>query len=203
MAEMKRMKRLVLVVGILFLMSPALFAQKDIEAWKNEKNLEQQYEVFKKNLDYWSGKYIITGKQMDEFYGAFNDSVSALENETKNKATKINALQNDLNAVGKQLEDTKAELETSIKNQNAIEVFGMNIEKSVYTIFMSLFILSLLILLGIIFLLYRRSNAVTIRTKKDYNELKEEFEVHKKNALERYTSLNMELHRTRMERNKR
>ncbi len=194
-------KRYFILSILLFSMSVPSFA-KDTEAWKNEKNLEQQYDVFKNNLDYWSGKYIVTEKQLNEFYGAFNDSVSALENETKNKAIRINTLQNDLNEVDKQLEDTKAELDTSIKNQNAIQVLGMNMEKSVYTIFMFLFILALLILLAIIFLLYKRSNTVTVRAKKDYAELKEEFEVHKKNALERYTKMNMELHHVRMGRNK-
>lgn len=187
---------------ILFSVALASFAQKDINAWKSEQNLEQQYQVFKKNLDYWDGKYILTGAQLDEFYNAVDDTVSALENEITEKASQIDALQNNLNETNSQLEETKAELNTSIENQNAIEVFGMNIEKGVYTLFMSLLILVLLIMLGIVFLLYKRSNKVTVRTKKDYEELKEEFEVHKKNALERYTKLNMELHHTRMGKNK-
>jgi hypothetical protein len=47
--------------------------------------------------------------------------------------------------------------------------------------------------------MYNRSNKVTVRTKKDYDELKEEFEVHKKDSLERYTKINMELHHTRLQ----
>jgi hypothetical protein len=41
-----------------------------------------------------------------------------------------------------------------------------------------------------------------VRTKKEYDELKEEYGVHKKNALDRYTKMNMELLKTRLELNK-
>lgn len=190
------MKKFILLSIILVFMSVFSFA-KDINAWKKEKSLEQQFSVFKDNLNFWSGNYFLNETQLNEFYGAFKDSVSVLENKISGKTKAINALQNELNSTGKLLEDTKSELNYSIKTKNGIAVFGQNIDKSIYTFFMSAIILSLLVFLGIIFLLYKRSNTVTVRTKKDYDELKEEFEVHKRNALDRYTQINMELHHTR------
>ncbi len=196
------MKKYILLSIALLTMFASSFA-KDINAWKSEKTLEQQYSVFKENLNFWNGSYFLNEKQLNEFYTALTDSVTVLENEITQKAGAVNSLQNELNSANQQLQNAKKELDTSVKNQNAISVFGMNVEKSIYTLIMSLIILGLLVFVGIVFLLYKRSNKVTHRTKKDYNELKEEFEVHKKNALERYTKLNMELHHTRMELNKR
>jgi ABC-type multidrug transport system fused ATPase/permease subunit len=195
------MKKYILLLVMLFPLSLSSFA-KDIHAWKNETSLERQYEVFKENLNFWNGNYFLNETQLNEFYRALTDSIAALENEIGDKAETVNTLRSELNTTNQQLENAKAELETSIKNQNAISVFGQNIDKSIYTLFMSLFILALLVFLGIVFLLYRRSNVVTVRTKKDLSELKQEFEIHKKNALERYTKINMELHRTRMEKNR-
>lgn len=197
------MKRYIILSILAVALSVPVFAQKDINAWKEEQTLEQQYSVFKKNLDYWDGKYILNERQLNEFYSAFEDSVTALENETANKADRVNALENEMNVINNRLSETKAELDASIENQNAIQVFGMNVEKNIYTLIMSSIIVALLVLLGIVFLLYKRSNKVTVQTKKDYQELKEEFEVHKKKALERYTKINTELHNTRMELNKR
>jgi predicted PurR-regulated permease PerM len=179
------------------------FAQKDINAWKEEQNLEQQFSVFKNNLDYWDGKYILYERQLNEFYSALKDSVAALEKERANKANRINELENELAAISNQLEDTQAELNASIENQNAIPVLGMNVEKSTYTLVMSSIIVGLLVLSGIVFLLFKRSNKVTVKTKKEFEELNQEFETHKKKALERYTKINTELHNTRMELNKR
>ena len=64
---------------------------------------------------------------------------------------------------------------------------------------MYLLIAGVLVLAGFVFLLYKRSLVVMHRTKKEYNELKKEYEAHKKSALERYTKINMELHQTRLE----
>ncbi len=196
------MKRYILFLILMVSVTLSSFAQKDINAWKSEKNLEQQYSVFKENLNFWNGSYFLTEKQLNDFYNALTDSISVLENEVSDKANQVKSLQGELSSTNKQLEDTKVELANSIKNQNAIEVFGLNIDKSIYTFFMSMFILALLVFLGILFLLYKRSNAVTARTKKEYDGLKQEFDTHKKNALERYTKINMELHHTRLKLNK-
>lgn len=195
------MKKFIILSILLISMSLFSFA-KDINAWKKEKSLEQQFSVFKDNLNFWSGNYFLNETQLNEFYRAFKDSVSVLENKISDKTKAINALQNELNSTSKLLEDTKSELNYNIKTKNVIAVFGQDIDKSIYTFFMSIIILSLLVFLGILFLLYKRSNKVTVGTKKDYDELKEEFEIHKRNALDRYTQINMELHHTRQKLNK-
>ena len=193
------MKKFLIFSILAVVLSMTVYAQKDKNAWKEEQNMEQQYIVFKKNLDYWDGKYILNERQFNEFYAVFSDSVEVLENEISDKVNQISALQDDLDATNTQLKQAKAELNTSIKNQEAIEVFGQNIDKRFYTIIVYSIILVLLVMLGAVFILYKRSNTVTVRTKKDFDELKEEFDTHKKNALERYTKINTELHNTRME----
>jgi hypothetical protein len=114
----------------------------------------------------------------------------------------MKSLQTELKSNVTQTETIQTELDESIKNQDSISFFGMQINKNVYSYSMYAFILGVLVLAGIVFLLFKRSNAITVRTKKEYNELKEEYEVHKKNALDRYTKMNMELHKTRMELNR-
>jgi len=193
------MKRLFILFILLVAMSLTSFAQKDINAWKNEKNLEQQYLVFKKNLNFWNGNYFLNETQLNEYYRAFSDSVNVLEKKNADKAATINELQNQLSSTNSQLESTKTDLDTSIKNRNSIEVFGLNVEKNIYTLIMSLIIFALIIFLVILYFMYNRSNKITVRTKKDYIDLKNEFEEHKKDSLDRYTKINMELHHTRLQ----
>ena len=193
------MRRLVIIFILLTGFSLASFAQRDINAWKNEKNLEQQYQVFKENLNFWDGKFFMNETQLNDYYRAFSDSVDILKQKDADKAITIKELQNQLKSANNQLEETKADLETSIKNRNSIEIFGLKIEKGIYTLILSLIILALIVFVLILYYMYSRSNKITIHTKKDYEELKEEFELHKKDALERYTKINMELHHTRLE----
>ena len=196
------MKRFTVLLILMVSISLISFAKKDIHAWKSEKNLNQQYSVFKENLNFWSGSYFLEELQLDQFYNAVSDSIAVLEKKVVDGKSQVIRLQNDLNAKIKQTEEIQNELNASITRENSISVLGMNVNKSVYTFSLYMFILGVLVLSGFVFLLYKRSNIITRRINNDYNELKEEFEIQKKNSLERYTKINMELHKTRLELNK-
>lgn len=196
------MKKIVLLLVLVISLSLNSFAKKDTNAWKNEKNLEQQYTVFKKNLNFWSGSYFMKPEEIDQFHGALIDTVTLLENTVDTDQKQISSLQNELKTNKKQTEELQAKLDESIKHQNAITVFGMYIQKNTYALILYSLILGLLIVTAVVFMLFKRSNSITVHTKKEYKELKEEFEIHKKSALDRYTKMNMELHKTRMELNK-
>lgn len=193
------MKRSAVLLIVLVSQSLISLAQKNTSAWKSEKNLEQQYSVFKKNVNFWSGSYFMKPQQLDEFYGAITDSINLLEKNMLDSQNKIVSLQNELSANKNETADIKTKLAESIKLQNSITVFGMDVNKNVYSYTMYAFILGVLVIAGVVFLLFKRSNTITVRSKKEYVELKQEFETHKKNSLDRYTKMNMELHKTRME----
>lgn len=197
------MKRLTLLLALLISFSHFSYSKKDINAWKNEKNLEQQYEVFKTNLKFWSGSYFLTEIQLDEFYNALKDTIGNLENSVDKNQGYVMELKNELDSNKVETEQIHIKLNESVKHQNAISLLGMRIHKNIYTAIMSLIILGLLVLLGVVFMMFKRSNKITSHTKKEYNELKDEFEAYKKSSLERYTKMNMELHKTRLELKKR
>jgi len=196
------MKRFTLLLFLLISVTIISFAKKDVNAWKNEKTLNQQYSLFKKNLKYWNGFYYLKELQLNQFYNAVHDSISVLEREVLENKNRVISLQNELDLKIEEAENIQAELNASNKRENSIRVFGIKINKTVYSLSMYLFILGVLVLAAVVFLLYRRSIVVTLRTKNEFKELKEEFEIHKKNSLERYTKMNMELHKTRMKLNK-
>ncbi len=196
------MTRFTLLLILLISIASTSFAKKDINAWKKEKTLNQQYVVFKENLNFWNGSYFLKEAQLTQFFSAVTDSIAVLEKEVLDNKNQIVSLQNELNTKIKEVGKIQAELNASIKRVNSITIFGMNINKSVYSLIMYLFILGVLMLTGMVFLLYKRSNKITRYTKNEFNELKEEFEMHKKNSLDRYTKMNMELHKTRMALNK-
>lgn len=179
-----------------------VFGKKDTEAWKQEKNLEQQFVVFKDNLNFWNGSYFMKPEQLSEFYNSLTDTISELKLQVNDEKSKVTALQAELNTENDSKIELQKQLDESIKHQDAITVFGFYIQKTVYASILYSIILGLLILTVVVFVLFKRSNTITVRTKKEFKELNEEFETHKKNALDRYTKMNMELHKTRLELNK-
>ena len=197
---MKKFTALLILMASFSLFS---FAKKDINAWKSEKSLDQQFRVFKENLNYWNGSYFLNDLQFKEYFQAVNDSIAVMEKKVLDGKNQIKVLQDELNSKIKETEEIQGKLNGSIKRENTINVFGVDINKSMYTLTMYLIILTVLALAGIVFILFKRSNKITRRIKKDYNELKEEYELHKKNALDRYVKMNIELNKTRLELNKR
>jgi len=192
------MKRIFAVVVLVFVVLNT-FAKKDVNAWKQEQSLASQYEVFKENLNFWNGSYFLKEVQLDDLYNALTDTIEVLGKSAEQKDAKIRDLNSEISSKAAQMNTLQEELDESLKLQNSIVFLGMKIDKSAYSVTMYLFIAGVLVLAGFVFLLYKRSLSVMRRTKKDYEELKEEYETHKKNALERYTKMNMELHQTRLE----
>jgi hypothetical protein len=193
------MKKLLTLIVVLTALSSIVYAKKDINAWKNEQKLETQYEVFKENLNFWSGNYFLSGNQLDAFFGAMTDTITGLEKQLVQSDIKINQQKQELADKQKLIDETQEKLEESRTLQNSITVVGMNINKNVYSTVMYLLILGVLVLAGFVYLLFKKSHKVTQQTKKEYEELKKEYEEHKKTALDRYTKINMELHKTRLE----
>lgn len=79
---------------------------------------------------------------------------------------------------------------TQVTNErDSMQLFGLLINKNLYKTIIWLIIIGLAILLVILGVLFKRSNSITIEIKTDLEELKEEFESHRKRALEREAQL--------------
>lgn len=193
------MNKLIVLSFLLVFMNLPVWAKKDRNEWKNQKNLDQQFEVFKENLNFWNGNYFLSEAQLDEFFAATSDSIDELEKQLLSNRQKISEQQAELREKQATIESVEESLAVSQKLQNSITLFGANINKNLYSTVMYLLILGALVFAGFMYLLFIKSHKVTKHTKTEYDELKAEYEAHKKSALDRYTKINMELHKTRLE----
>lgn len=79
---------------------------------------------------------------------------------------------------------------TLVTNErDSMQLFGILINKNLYKTIIWLVIIGLTLLLVILGVLFKRSNSITIETKTDLENLKEEFESHRKRSLEREAQL--------------
>lgn len=197
------MKRFTVLLILMVSVSLISFAKKDIDAWKSANNLEEQFTVFKENLNFWNGSYFLKELQLNQFYSALRDSIAVYEKQVTKSMDQVKELRDELNSKIKETQEIQSKLDRSLQLENSISVFGVDVNKSVYSTSMYLLIIGVLLVAGLLFLLYKRSNRITLNTKKDYEDLKEEFEIHKKNALDRYVKINTELTKARMDLNRR
>lgn len=121
------------------------------------------------------------------------DSLRQLQGEISDASTTVASQQKQITALSDSLTNTQEKLAVSETNQDRVSLLGVSLNKSsVSILFVS--IVSVLILL-LIFYIYRfnQSHVLTRDARKSYDDLREEFEVHRKKALEREQKLKRQL----------
>lgn len=89
--------------------------------------------------------------------------------------TRIDSLNNILVATNEQLKETT-------RSKNSIRVIGIELNKATYNSIMFIIICSLMLLLLVGFLVFKRNRTITLNTKKEFSELKTEFEAYRNKA---------------------
>jgi hypothetical protein len=86
------------------------------------------------------------------------------------------ALDNRINSLNKSLEASNNKLIKATRTKDSIGVLGMEVNKITYNTVMWTVLAIVVFLLIVGFLSFKRNRHITIRTKKDLEDLKEEFE---------------------------
>ena len=122
------------------------------------------------------------------------DSVKTAKALLHSSDSSLTAAEKSIADLQTQLDNTKQDLAQVTKEKNSFNFFGALVAKSTYNAIMWIAIIALATLGIFAFLFFKRSNAVTARTKKDLEDLREEFENHRKRAREREEKIVVEYH---------
>lgn len=191
------MKKMILLFAISAFTLNA-YAKKDIGAWKKETKLESQFSVFKANLNLWDGYLFFKPYQIDELFKAVNDTIGNLESNISSKQIKITELESNITGLKTDLTSTQGKLDDSLKREDSFSTLGLSVSKGSFATIMYFLTILLLIGVGVLFFLYKQSHKITNEAKEKFEDLDKEFDLHKKNNLERFTKLNRELHDAKM-----
>ena len=96
-----------------------------------------------------------------------------------------------IDSLNSAIDNVKSDLELMTRTKNSIALLGMEVNKKVYNSILWTIIAALTGLLVIGFLAYKRNRILTINTKKEYEELKKEFEAYRKASREAREKMSM------------
>ena len=113
------------------------------------------------------------------------DTLKLMRDDAANKQSTILANNTNIESLTEQLTTTQKDLALAIKEKNSLQFIGINMSKSLYNSIMWLLAGILAFFLVLFVMLYKRSNAVTVRALNDLEETRDEFEKHRKWALDR------------------
>ncbi|WGH77014.1 hypothetical protein P8625_07735 [Tenacibaculum tangerinum] len=121
------------------------------------------------------------------------DSVAAIKKESASKQVKIDEQQKNIAQLQTEIDRLNKDLTASVNKEDTISFVGIPLDKTTYNTLVWAIIFALLI--GLLFFLYRfkNSNIITKQTKNLLEEVEQEFEQHKRKALEKEQKLRRQL----------
>lgn len=195
---MKSVKYLFIFVSFLFI-SPILFAQNDDDNLSlSSGTIDNQFEYVLKK----SGDFRGTNGQM---YEAVNrnmlltlkahtiDSLKTVYEKLESLNNTVEAQLKEIDGLKTSLSSTQSTLDSTNAEKNSMSLLGAQMSKTGYNVLMWTIIASLLALLLLFIYKFKNSNAITKKAKYNLAEIEEEFEEHRKTALEREQKVRRQL----------
>ena len=189
--------KVILLVMIIFLpgIFPPLLAQKKMSAVMDTASMKEQLNYVQKHTKIYDQFRAI---REDYFQKIKKNAVDSL-NKSKQTIASLKETIGDLNSevasLKEELAQTKQQLEEVTHTKDSLLFLGIRMKKAAYNVLMWGIIAGLATLLVILFLMYKRSHVVTVHTKKELNELKEEFENYRKSTRERIEKMTISHHK--------
>ena len=125
----------------------------------------------------------------DMFQKIRTNSLDSLRS-VKNDLVKLNGQLNESNArietLQEEIQGTNERLDEAIRNRDRLLFLGIPMNKILYNSIVWIIIAGLAFLSGVLFLTNRRLLITFRRNKRDLEETREEFELHRKQAREKY-----------------
>lgn len=195
---MKSVKYL-FIFALFSFISSMLFAQNDDDNLSLSKGtIDNQFEYVLKK----SGDFRGTNGQM---YEAVNrnmlltlkahtiDSLKTVHAKLESLNNTVEAQLKEIDGLKTSLSSTQSTLDSTNAKKNSMSLLGAQMSKTGYNILMWTIIAGLLALLLLFIYKFKNSNAITKKAKYNLAEIEEEFEEHRKTALEREQKVRRQL----------
>lgn len=191
---MKCIKHLLFIAVLLT--SFATFSQNDPEEEKlslEEGTIDNQFEyVIRRSNNYQDFK-VVKKTWLTTLKAHTIDSLKAVHKDLADTRATVDLQAQEISDLKATLESTQANLETTRNEKDNISLFGIQMSKASYKTIMWFIIGCLLALLGLFIYKFNNSNAITRQAKKNLADIEEEFEEHRKTAVEREQKVRRQL----------
>lgn len=151
--------------------------------------IKEQFEFMMEKSSRYKIYKVIEIDWLKKFESGFVDSLNAIRQDFLGSEKLVAEKVKTIKALEIELNDTKSILATVKLQQDSMALLGMQMSKASYNLFIWSLVVGLLVLTGFFFLLFKRSNSVTRETQIRLEEVKEEFDNHRKNVLMREQKL--------------
>lgn len=195
---MKILAKTLVIITLVFSQSVVAQTQEEEQLSLDKGPIEDQFEyIFQKSGNfkgingqkYEAVKYISLLKLKANTI----DSLNSLKTTLENSVVKVLAQQKEINDLKEQLEKTQSTLTATNVEKDSMSLFGMQMSKGGYNILLWSIIGGLLALTLFFLFRFNSSNSATRTGKLKLKEVEDEFEEHRRVALEREQKVRRQL----------
>lgn len=174
------------------------FAQEETSEEPQDMTIKGQFEVMERqSTNYRSGNgvpyEVIKLSMLNEVKSNIFDTINTAYGSIKDLSATITANEAEIENLNTRLRDTTEKLNTITEEKDSISFFGILIGKGTYNFILWSIIFGLLLLLLFFIYRFRNSNFLTQQAKSALADLEEEYENHRRKALEREQKISRQL----------
>ena len=177
---------------LLFILSISLSTAQNQPEKKlslNSGTIDDQFEyVIQKSYTYKGSGKIYKNVERYWLYNLkanTNDTINGFKKQLSDTKQIVANQEKEIEVLKTNLADTQATLQQTDKEKNSMSLFGILMTKTGYNALLWTIIAGLLVMLLFFVFKFKNSNAITRQAKISLAETEEEFEEHRKRALER------------------
>ncbi|NOU58630.1 tRNA (guanine-N1)-methyltransferase [Marinifilum caeruleilacunae] len=189
------MHKSILTYCLIFLFSLTLSAQEtepvkqEVKPSLDHGTIDSQFNFMTKKSSNWQGHEVIKVDMLNKYQSNVQDTLKLLKSTLKSSESKLDQQEGEISGLNTEIENLKKQLDETVRMKDSMKFLGMEMTKSSYNTLMWILIIGSLAVAGVCFMLFKRSNVVTVETKQTLEEVREEFDTHRKNALVREQKL--------------
>jgi len=155
-------------------------------------SLNEQLKFLDEHTKIYDNYRAVREDMFQKIKGNVSDTLSSVENKIAGLNKTKYSLNLTIDTLKKNLELTKTNLDEMTRSKNSISVIGIQVNKSTYNNIMWLIVGGLVAVLLIGFLVFKRNLSAIFSTKKEYEELKNEFDAYRKTSREAREKMTMD-----------
>jgi len=157
-----------------------------------KNSLKEQLNYVEEHTRIYDNYRAIREDMFQKLKGNVKDTLSATGNKIAGLNKTKSTLSLTIDSLRTDLESTKSRLKEITRTKNSISVIGMEVNKLTYNKIMWTILAGLVAALLMGFLAFKRNLSTIFSTKKEFQDLKEEFETYRKTSREAREKLTMD-----------
>lgn len=191
------------LLAIIFIFSLSATAQTQTDEEEDKLSLDSgtlqsQFEYLTKKSSNWNDDFgrafeVIRIEWVAKIKSNALDSLKVIKKDLLDTQNKVTAQSTEIEQLKSTLSKTKTSLDNSNQEKDSMLLFGMQISKTGYNALLWSIIATLIAFLLVFIFKFKNSHSITRNAKLKLKETEEEFEEHRRTALEREQKVRRQL----------